>query len=292
MSRTLLVTGASGHLGRRTLEFLLEGGTTDRLVATTRNPASLADLAARGVEVRTADFDDPASVEAAFAGADRVLIVSTDALDRPGRRVEQHRRAIAAAVKAGVGSIVYTSLLAPDEGSPVSIAVDHRETEAALVASGLGWTALRNNLYAENLLAGLPAAIASGTRYTATAGGGVSYVTREDCARVAAAALLATTDLGVVDVTGPETLTEVEIAGLATALTGKPIQVVEVPPDGLRQGLIGAGLPAEVADLLVTFEVATAQGRLASVSDAVPRLTGRPATRVVDFLAAHRGALG
>src|SRR3989441_10326923 len=120
-TRTLLVTGASGHLGRRVVE-LLVGAGANRLVATTRHPDRLADLARRGVEVRRGDFDDPKSLTAAFAGADRLLLVSTDAVDFPGRRIEQHRAAIAAAKEAGVGHTNSTSFSEP--ASPVLVAAD------------------------------------------------------------------------------------------------------------------------------------------------------------------------
>src|ERR1700691_3850137 len=185
--RTLFVTGASGHLGRRVVELLLEKGTC-RIVAGTRKPEKLADLAARGVVVRQADFEDARSLEAALAGADRVLIISTDAIDRPGRRLAQHQAAVAAAVSAVVKHAVYTSMPNP-ETSPVVFAPDHLGTEQALKASGMSWTILRDCWYIEYLMMTLAPAVAAG-RLSAVAGqGGAPYVTREDCAQVAAAAL-------------------------------------------------------------------------------------------------------
>src|ERR1700722_8416773 len=143
--RTLFVTGAGGHLGRRVVEILLEKGA-GKIVAGTRKPEKLADLAARGVEVRPADFDDPKGLEAALAGVDRVLIISTDAIDRPGRRLAQHRAAVAAATRAAVKHVVYTSMPNP-ETSPVVFAPDHLGTEQALKASGISYTILRNCWY-------------------------------------------------------------------------------------------------------------------------------------------------
>lgn len=189
--RTLFVTGASGHLGRRVIELLLEKNA-GKIVAGTRTPEKLADLAARGVVVRHADFEDPKSLEAAFAGADRVLIVSTDAIDRPGRRIAQHRAAVAAAVRAGVKHAVYTSMPNP-ETSPVTFAPDHLGTEQALKSSGLTYTILRNCWYTEYLVPGLAAAVAAGKLISATGNGGAPYVTREDCAQAAAAALASMT---------------------------------------------------------------------------------------------------
>src|SRR2546425_1240518 len=139
----VFLTGASGRLGRRVVE-LLADSRADRIVATTRNPDKLADLAKRGVVVRRADFDDPASLARAFAGADRLLLVSTDAIDATGRRNEQHRAAIDAAKAAGVAHVAYTSCADPDPR--FMVAADHWATEQVLAASGLGWTALRHKI--------------------------------------------------------------------------------------------------------------------------------------------------
>ncbi len=152
---TLLVTGASGHLGQRVLHHLVNtlGVPAGRIIATTRKPATLADWAAKGVVVRASDFDDPASLVAAFEGASRVLLISTDTI---GRRVAQHQAAIDAAVKVGATHVIYTSMPTPDK-SLVLFAPDHAGTEAALAASALpGWTVLRNNWYFETLFLSMP----------------------------------------------------------------------------------------------------------------------------------------
>jgi NAD(P)H dehydrogenase (quinone) len=289
--RTLLVTGASGHLGRRVVELLLAAGE-DHIAVTTRTPDQVADLAARGVSVRRADFDDPGSLPAAFAGVDRLLLVSTDALDRPGRRLAQHRGAISAARAAGVAHVVYTSVVNPGPESPVTLAPDHHGTELALEESGLGFTALRNSLYTDLLLHTLPRAVATGQLVTASGTGATTYVTREDCARIAAAALAAaSTGRRAVDVTGPEALTGADIARITSELTGRPVTHVAIPADDLRAGLLGAGLPPPIADVYVSFDVAVARGFFAQVSPAVQELTGRAPASVASFLAAHRAAL-
>src|SRR5690349_24720746 len=141
----LVVAGASGHLGREVAETLLAQGAGDvRLVS--RTPDRLADLAARGADVRHGDFDDPATLPDAFAGARRVLVVSTDALDR---RVTQHREAISAAVRAGAELVIYTSVVSPAPANPAAVVETHRQTEEDLRGAGCAWTILRNNLYAE-----------------------------------------------------------------------------------------------------------------------------------------------
>lgn len=289
--RTLLVTGASGQLGRRAVELLLASGT-DRVVAATRNPEKLADLADRGAIVRRADFDDAASLDEAFAGVDRMLLVSTDAMDRPGRRSEQAVRAVEAATRAGVKHVVYTSLAHPEAGSPVLLAEGHRVTEAALAASAMSFTALRNNLYTEILLYSLPRAVAAGQLYAATGDGAAAWVTREDCARIAAAALLSSsTDRQTVEVTGPTAVTHAQIAAIASEVTGRPVAFVPISAEALRGGMLSAGMPAPVVDLMVSLDLGVAAGRFGPATNAVATWTGQAPTSVADFLASVRGVL-
>ena len=290
-SSKLLVTGAGGQLGRRVVELLLDAGASD-VVATSRDPSKLADLAARGVEVRKADFDDPASLPAAFAGAERLLLISTDSLGAPGQRIAQHRAAVAAAVEAGVKHIAYTSGPSPYPRDGGGVLDDHFWSEQAVIASGLNWTVLRHNLYAEVILMGAGPAIASGQLVTATGGQGRSYVSREDCARVDAAALLSATGRQILDVNGPEAVTQDQVAALLAEVSGRPVTHIGVSADQLRDGLIGAGLPPFVAGLLVDFDVAAAQGYHALLAPTVKTLTGREPGSVRDFLLANKAALG
>jgi NAD(P)H dehydrogenase (quinone) len=292
---TLLVTGASGHLGRRVLELLLANDSTrDRaLYAVTRTPDKIADLAARGVTVRAASFeDDPAALSAAFRGANRALVISTDAVDRPGRRILQHQAAIGAAKAAGVRHVVYTSLVHADPDSLVTLAPDHFATERAIADSGLSHAILRNNMYTDYLLFNLPAAVRAGRIANAFGAGAVSYVTREDCARAAAAALASTFEGRTrLDITGPAALTQRELAAIVSEITGRRVEYESLDPDTATRGLVAAGLPQPVADLLVSFERSGKAGQLAVVSPAVRELTGREATSVRDFLAGQRAAL-
>jgi NAD(P)H dehydrogenase (quinone) len=289
--QTLLVTGASGHLGRRVIELLLEANA-GRVIAATRSPGKLADLAARGIEVRQANFDDPGSLAAAFPGADRLLLISTDAADGTDRRKVQHRNAVKAAEQAGVQHVVYTSLTRPEPGSPIVIAPDHYATEQALADSSLDWTVLRNNVYTDLFLLSLPRAVAAGRLVAATGDGGAGYVTREDCARAAAAALAAR-DSGrkTLDITGPAVVTHADLAQLLSAITGRPVAYVPVAPETMEAGMVAAGLPEFVARMLVSFDMAIAQGTLAVASSAVAELTGQGPQSVPEFLSAHREAL-
>jgi NAD(P)H dehydrogenase (quinone) len=288
---TLLVTGASGQLGRRVLELLL-ARDAGPLVAVTRAPAKLADLAARGVDVRRGDFDDEAGLAAAARGASRALLISTDALDRPGHRLAQHQAAIRAFAAAGVAHVVYTSCPNPYVGSPVGVADDHRRTEEALAATGLDFTILRNNLYIDLQLHALPRAVASGQLVDARGDGAIAWVTRDDCARAAAAALAATTGgRRTLDVTGPAAITSAELARIAADVTGRPVVHVPVALDALVAGMVASGMPEPIARLYASFDAGAARGDFATATATVEQLTGARPQSVREFLAAHRAAL-
>jgi NAD(P)H dehydrogenase (quinone) len=294
MSDKLLVTGASGHLGQLVIGHLLDSlkVPANRIIATTRKPETLANLAAKGVTVRKADFDDVASLTAAFADTQRLLLISTDALDRPGHRLEQHKNAIAAAAQAGVRHVVYTSMPMPED-SPLLLAPDHLGTEQALAASPLTWTILRNCWYMENLFMSLPSALASGQWYSAAGEGKVAYVARDDLARAAAVAL-ASSDTGktTYTLTGSEAFTAEDVARRVAALTGRPISVVHVPLEGLIQGMVAAtGWPVELATIFASFDTNTKAGRVASVTQDLRKLTNREPQKLDDWLVANKAAL-
>ena len=272
------MTGASGRLGRAVAERLLDAGEAPILV--TRRPAALADLAARGAAVRPGDFDDPAGLARAFAGGERLLLISTDALDR---RVAQHRAAIDAAVAAGVRHLVYTSLSDPVPGHPVAEVTDaHRHTEAALRALGpaIRWTILRNATYADALVPLWRRASAEGRLVTNLGHGTTAWVARADCAAVAAAVL--TTDghdHTVHDITGPERLGAEDLA----RLLGVP--VVPVTDEEMTAHLVAQGLAPARAELVATWHRAIREGHFAPCTTTVEDLTGHPATTVAALLA-------
>jgi NAD(P)H dehydrogenase (quinone) len=284
---TTAITGASGHLGRRVAEILLSehGVAPADLVLVTRSPDKLADLAAEGAQVRHGDFEDPASLQSAFAGAEKVLIVSTN---RIGARVPGHKGAIDAAVAAGARSIAYTSGINPSDSNPIAVMWEHRQTEDHLRASAPGWTILRNSIYAEILLAGAEAALASGSHVTNEGDGRVAYISRDDCA-AAAAAVLATDghDTKIYDITGAQSLSAADVAALYAELGGRPVQLVQVDDEAYTAGLVEhAGMPRPVAEVYATFGTGTRRGYGAPVSDTVLQLTGRLPKPARDVLAA------
>lgn len=284
-----LVTGASGQLGGRVVELLLQAAARP-VIATTRSVDKLSRLAAQGIEVRSADFTNPAGLKDAFAGARRLLIISTDDLE-PGKRLVAHSRAIEAAVAAGVEHIVYTSLTNPGPDSPITFAVDHRETEALLVESAIPHTILRNNLYTDLFLTSAPQAIKSGQLFAATGQGRAGYVTREDCAKVAVAALLRETGTKTYDVTGPDLVSQADLAAILSDLSGKTIAYVPITVDDLRAGMTANGLPQIMAQAFASFDDAIARGHMAVCTNVVKDLTGEAPASVRDFLSKNAASL-
>lgn len=293
MSTTLLVTGAAGQLGQRVIHHLLETYKVapGRIIAATRSPEKLADLAAKGVVTRKADFDDATTLPAAFAGVDRLLIISTDALAVPGQRLKQHTAAIAAAKQAGVKHILYTSMPAP-ENSLVTFAPDHLGTENAMKASGIGYTILRDAWYFDNFLMGLPHSLEVGKWYTAAGNGRVSNISREDCALAIAAALAAdTTENATYTLTGSTALSIEDVATVVTKITGRPLEVVQVNDEQFAAGLTGAGLPTFVVDMLVSADANTRAGNFDILTNDFNKLTGKEPQTVRSFFEEHKAAL-
>jgi NAD(P)H dehydrogenase (quinone) len=290
VDKQLLVTGASGNLGKAVVAELRRLGAK-KVIAATRTPGKHQELASLDVEEREADFDRPETLQTAFRGVERLLLVSTDSLHAPDVRIKQHRAAIQAAVGAGVEHVVYTSLpnAHPTEGP--SIPDDHFWTEVALFESGLNWTILRNNLYAEIILRFAQFALKTGKLVSATQSQGRSYVSREDCARTAAAALLNATGKAIYDVTGPASITHDEIASILSRLSGKFIQHVNVTQDEVEKGLVAAGIPQFAARSVRELDEEMSRGYQAIVTPAVTNLTGRVPISVEEFLQAAVPAL-
>ena len=279
------ITGASGHLGRLVIKHLLPFVPADQVVATTRHPDQLADVAALGVSVRYADFSDPATLPAAFAGATRLLILSTEAV---GQRVPGHKAAIAAAVAAGVDHIIYTSAPQADPNAAHPILAEHGQTEQALAASGVPWTALRNNIYAEVLKGLTDMLLVDGQLLIPEAQGKHSWVTREDCARAAAGALSGRlADSGPIDVSGPEALSFADVAQRLSALSGRSIPVQALPDDEIIARVIAKGAPADTAGFMVSMASWLASNLSTTPTDTVERASGSKAVPVDAILSAQ-----
>jgi NAD(P)H dehydrogenase (quinone) len=290
LDATLAVTGAGGHLGRAVIDGLLAAGAR-HIVAITRDPGKLAGLEARGVEVRAGDFNDAASLSSAFAGVDRLLIISTDAMDDKGTRTAQHLAAIATAETAGVQHIVYTSLTSPYPDPTNPVADSHFWTEARLAASPLTWSSLRNNQYTDYLIPGAQHGIATGQVFHAAGAGRRAYVTRDDCAAAAVAVLLDAEGRRVFDIGGPEALSMDEFAAILAELSGRAVTAQDVPAAALVAGLTQGGVPEDMAKVLARFDTDGAKGYLAITAGHFEALTGRAPETVAAFLARNQQAL-
>ncbi|QRM45070.1 SDR family oxidoreductase [Rhizobium sp. BG4] len=292
MSDTILVTGAAGQLGQRVVHHLLETYKVPagRIIAATRDPSKLADLATKGVATRKADFDDAAGLVSAFEGAGTVLIISTDALAVPGQRLKQHTAAVNAAAKTGVKHIAYTSMPSPDK-SLVTFAPDHLGTENAIKASGLPYTILRDAWYFDNFMMSLPHNLEGGKWYTATKGGKVPYITREDCALAIAAALVGKPENKTYTLTGSTSYSIADVASAVTTITGRPLEVIDVTDEQLSGGLTGAGLPSFVVDMLVSADANIRAGNFDSLSGDFTTLTGKEPQTLRKFIEDRKAAL-
>ena len=293
MSAKLLVTGASGQLGQGVVKHLI----IDRqipakdIIAVTRDPSKLGDLASQGVDVRQGDFGDSGSLAKAFAGADRVLVISTDTAPGSGERIKQHSAAVAAAKTAGASRVLYTSLPKPDV-SVISFAFEHLGSEKAVKESGLAYTIFRNSWYSENLYMSLPQALKTGQWFTSAGDGRVAYGARDDFAAAIAGGLASDeAENRIYTLTGPEAFSAPEVAELASGILGKPIAVVQLTDEQLAAGLRQHGLPDPVIDFIVSIDANTRAGYIDMVTDDIEKLSGRKLQTLQAWLKANKTAL-
>ena len=279
----IVVTAATGQLGRLVIANLLKTTPAAQIVAAVRDPAKAADLAAQGVQVRRADYTDPASLDAAFAGASKVLLISSNDL---GNRVAQHRNAIDAAARAKVSLLAYTSVLHADR-STLGLAGEHRETEAAVRASGVPYTLLRNGWYIENHTVSLGGAVAHGALAGGAGEGRISAAARADYAEAAAVVL---TKAGAVEqvyeLAGDSGFTLAELAAEVSRQSGKAIPFHNLPQQEYRDLLVSVGLPAPLAELIADSDAQAAKGALFDDSRTLSKLIGHPTISLADAVKA------
>ena len=284
---SVVVTGATGHLGRLAVEALLRRGVpAGDVVATGRRVETLSDVAERGVVVRGADYEDEPSLRKAFAGSDRLLLVSGSEV---GQRVPQHANVIAAARAAGVEHIVYTSIVRADR-SRLLLAQDHRATEQLLAESGTSHTLLRNSWYLENYTGQLPVYLEHGI-VGAARDGRVSAATRADYAAAAAVALTDRGHDGAVYELGGAPFTMTELADVVSTVTGRAVSYTDLPVEQYAQVLVAAGLPEPVAAVYADGDRGVADGELHVEGDDLEKLLGRRPTPLADAVRAAWGEL-
>lgn len=279
MSQSLkyLVTGASGQLGGLVIDALLSRVPAGEIGALVRRPEAAGPLEAKGVSVRVASYDDPAALEAAFAGVKRLLLVSSSEV---GQRAAQHGNVIDAAKAAGVGFIAYTSILKADSSPLTVLPAEHVATEQALAASGLPYALLRNGWYTENYTMGVPTALEHGGMIGTIGEGRVSSATRADYAEAAAIVLSGELPASgtVYELAGDSAYSLPEFAAELSTLAGKEIGYTDMSAEAYQAALIGAGLPAPVAEMLADSEKGASQGGLFSEDKTLSTLLGRPTT--------------
>ncbi|GAA1297442.1 NAD(P)H-binding protein [Saccharothrix xinjiangensis] len=277
----IVVTGATGQLGRLVVTALLDRGVpAARVVAAVRDPKKAEDL---GVTVREADYDRPETLAGAFEGAEEVLLISGNEV---GRRVPQHRAAVDAARAAGVRLLVYTSVLHADT-SAVSVAPEHKATEEHIRASGVPFSFLRNGWYNENYEQTVRQALTTGVIPGAAADGRVASAARADYAAAAAAVLTGEGHEGAVhELSGDTAWTMADLAGMITDVSGTEVLYQDMPAELYTRTLSGIGLPEEVALMLARMDTDIAAGLLADTPGELSRLIGRPTTPMRDTVLA------
>ena len=271
----IVVTGATGQLGKLVVEELLKTVPASEIVAAVRDPGKAQEFAAKGVQVRQADYAQPDSLRSAFAGADRVLLISSSEV---GQRVAQHQAVTDAAKAAGVKLLAYTSILNADS-SNLMLAKEHKATEAYLRASGVPFVMLRNGWYTENHTGSLAAAVEHGAVLGAAKEGRFATATRAEYAAAAAAVL---TGKGhenkVYELGGDQPYTLADLAAEVARQTGKPVAYKDLPQAEYAKALTGFGLPEGLARAIADADAGASRGELDTRSHDLSTLIGRPIT--------------
>ncbi|RDI96818.1 SDR family NAD(P)-dependent oxidoreductase [Dyella solisilvae] len=275
----IAVTGANGQLGRLVINQLLEQVSPDQVVAAVRDPENATDLRALGVELRQADYDDPASLRKAFEGVEKVLLISSTV---PGQRLRQHKAVIDAARDAGVKLIAYTSMLRADSSRSV-LAAEHLATENYLVASGVDHVLLRNGWYIENHTAALPMAAEHGALMASSGSGRFASAARADYAAAAVAVL---TQAGhankTYELAGDTAFTLDDLATAVSARLNREIAYRDLSPTEYEAALLGMGLPQMIVDVIIDADAVALKGDLDSSSRELSTLIGRPTTTLAE----------
>jgi NAD(P)H dehydrogenase (quinone) len=277
----IAITGASGQLGRLVINRLLESVPAAQIVALVRDPAKVREFAARGVVVRRADYNEPASLNAALAGVERLLFIASNEL---GRRLVQHTHVIDAAKRRGVKFIAFTSLLHA-ASSPMTLAVEYKQTEDVLKASGLPHLILRNGWYSENHTAHAPAALASGTLYGSSGDGLISSAPRADLAEAAAKVIVSgQPSAWPLELAGDTAYTLADLAAEISRQGGKKVTYKNLSEEEYRKVLVGIGMPKVVASVFADSDQQAAFGVLFDDSHQLSKLIGRPTTPIAEVV--------
>lgn len=284
----IAITGATGQFGSLVIEALLKTVPAGDLVVSVRNPEKASDLQARGVEVRHGDFDQPETLESAFVGVDRLLIVSADGDNET--RIRQHKAAVVAAEKAGVGFIAYTSVGQADK-SELFLAEVHRITEEAIRATGIPYSFLRNNWYLENEIGSIQGALAGAPWVTSAGNGKVGWATRGDYAEAAANVLTGDGHENTVYELSGKPLTQEELTEIIGTVIGKEIKVIQVDDEAYAKTMSEVGVPEAALPIVVAIQRGIREGWLNIESSELEKLLKRSATPLADVIRVMVGNL-
>ncbi len=277
---TIAITGATGQLGRHVVEQLAARVPANEIVALVRSPEKAGDL---GVPARAFDYSHPEPLAPALAGVETLLLISSSEV---GKRVAQHQNVIAAAKHAGVGRIVYTSLLHADT-SVLDLASDHLETEAALKASGIPFTILRNGWYTENYLGSLSSALEHKAVIGSAGDGRITSAARADYAAAAVVALTRDDLAGrTIELAGDVSYTLTDLAAEISRQSDREVRYIDMPETAYAQALVDIGLPPPLAHAIAGWDAAAAKGALFDDGRQLSALIGRPTTPLSDVVAA------
>lgn len=277
----MLVTGATGKLGKKVVEHLLKTVPAGQLAVSVRNPEKAENLRALGVDVRQGDFDVPGSLDSAFAGVDRMLLISADGDNET--RIRQHTNAVEAAVRAKVGFIAYTSL-ANAQDSKLFLAPTHQETEKAIMKTGIPYSFLRNNWYLENEISSVQGVLAGAPWVTSAGSGKVGWASQQDYAEAAAAVLSGKGHENTIYELSGKPLTQEELASTVGKVLGKEVPVQQVDDETYAEIMKNAGVPDFVIPMLVSIQQGIREGYLEIQSDDFEKVLGRPLTSLDDAL--------
>lgn len=277
----LLITGATGKFGTKVMEILLKTVPANQLAVSVRNPEKAEALRAQGVDVRQGDFDQPETLDAAIAGVDRLLLISSDGDNET--RIRQHANAVAAAERAGVSFIAYTSLANAQESKNL-FAPTHQATEADIVKTGIPYSFLRNNWYLENEISGIQGVLAGAPWLTAAADGKVGWALQQDFAEAAAAVLVGEGHENTIYELSGKPLSQEELAAALGEVLGKEVPVQQVDDAAYAEIMAGAGVPDFVVPILVEIQKSIRIGSLDVESKDFEKLLGHPATPIHEAL--------
>lgn len=277
----MLVTGATGKLGSKIVETLLKKVPVNQLAVSVRNPEKAEGLQARGVDVRKGDFDYPETLDGAFAGVDRLLIISADGDNET--RIRQHANAIAAAERAGVKFIAYTSIANAKESENI-LAPTHKATEEAIMKTGIPYSFLRNNWYLENEIPSIQGVLAGAPWVTSAGNGKVGWALQQDYADAAVAVLTGNGHENTIYELSGKLLTQEEIVSALGNVLGKEVPIQQVDDNIYADIMKGAGVPDFLIPFLVEIQAGIREGTLEVESNDFQKLLGRPATPISDGL--------